>query len=121
MRQSARLAPTDHTSRYQHRVHGRRQLRRGARDGHLSAGLTAALRAEIDRLNAIPDADDRAAEVTELYAGIDPFLDEITAIRSAALVELHEDHGYTYDRLAQLTGLTRSRVGRICQLGRDDD
>ena len=100
---------------------GRRQLRRGAREGHLSAGLTAALRAEIDRLRAIPDPDDRAAEVTELYAGIDPFLDEITAIRSAALVELPEDHGYTYDRLAHLTGLTRSRIGRICQLGRNRD
>ncbi len=95
---------------------GRRQLRRGARDGRLSAALTAALRAEIERLQAIPDADDRISEVSELYAGIDPLLDEITEIRAAALVELREQHGYTYEQLAAMTGMSKSRIGRICQL-----
>jgi DNA-directed RNA polymerase specialized sigma24 family protein len=102
-------------------VPGRRPLRLGACDGHISPGLAAALQAEIDRLRAIPGLDDRAAEVTEFFAGIDPFLDEITQIRTAALVELHEERGYTYQRLAQLTDLARSRVGRICQLGRQQD
>jgi DNA-directed RNA polymerase specialized sigma24 family protein len=75
------------------------------------------LTAEVSRLRRIDDPHDRAAEVTELYAGLDAYLDEISAVRAEALVELHEQ-GWTYERLAELTGLARSRVGRICQLGR---
>lgn len=96
---------------------GRRRLRLGAREGHVNARLAAALAAEVTRLRRIADPHDRAGEVTELFAGLDTYLDQVSAVRAEALVELHEQ-GWTYGGLAELTGLTRSRVGRICQLGR---
>ena len=98
---------------------GRRQLRRGARDGHVDRRLAGALRAEITRLRKIADPEIRATEITELFAGLDGYLDEISEVRAQALVALHAK-GWNLEALSELTGLSRSRVGRLVQLGRDN-
>ena len=92
-----------------------RQRRAGARRGSLSPELRDALRTEATRLGELEDPVRAARAVGDLFAAIDRELDRVAAVRLRAVRQLRRS-GWSYDRIAEATGLSK---GRVAQLAKD--
>jgi DNA-directed RNA polymerase specialized sigma24 family protein len=92
-----------------------RPPRSGARKGALSVQLQTALRAEAERLEALSDPVDIVTGVGDTFAALDAELERIAKIRLKAVRRLRRD-GWSYDRIAAVTGLSK---GRVAQLSKD--
>lgn len=93
-----------------------RPRRAGARRGSISPELQSAIRAEAERLAAMPDPVLTTKAVGDLFAAIDRELDRVAKVRLKAVRELRRG-GWSYDRIAAATGLSK---GRVAQLVKDD-
>jgi DNA-directed RNA polymerase specialized sigma24 family protein len=89
-----------------------RRRRTGARPGRLSPGLRAAIATEADNLEASggPLAVIRA--VGDAFAALDAELEVLAQVRLRAVAELRGE-GWTYDRIAEATGLSKARVAQL--------
>jgi DNA-directed RNA polymerase specialized sigma24 family protein len=92
-----------------------RPPRSGARPGALSAELRTALRAEAHRLEALTDPVDIVTGVGNTFAALDAELERLAKVRLKAVHRLRRE-GWSYDRIAAATGLSK---GRIAQLSKD--
>jgi DNA-directed RNA polymerase specialized sigma24 family protein len=93
----------------------RRRPRAGARPGALSEELRTALRAEAARLDAIEEPVAAARAVGDVFAALDAELERVAAVRLNAVRALRRE-GWSYERIADATGLSK---GRVAQLSRD--
>ena len=91
-----------------------RPRRAGSRPGRLSARLAAALAAEAKALGAHADPLKRIEAVNDFYAQLDFELEQIANIRLQAIQELRRE-GWSYDRLAAATTLSKARVAQLAQ------
>ena len=93
-----------------------RQERAGARAGALSAAVRRELRAEARRLAGMEDPVGQIRAVGDSFAAFDAELEAFAVVRLRAIRALRAD-GWSYDRIAKATGLSK---GRVAQLVRDD-
>lgn len=77
--------------------------------------LRAALRAEAARLAALGDPVSIVKAIGDLFAALDTEADRIAKVRLGAVRQLRTK-GWSYDRIATATGLSK---GRVAQLSRD--
>ena len=89
-------------------------LRAGARRGKLSPAVRQALRDETAAIEAVADPLQRITAVGDAFAGLDGELARIAKVRLAAVQELR-DQGWSYDRLAAATGLSKGRIAQLCR------
>ena len=89
----------------------RRRRRAGYRAGQLSAQLREAIVAE----GADLDAVEEPFAVTDTFAVLDDALEAIALPRLRAIAELRRQ-GWSYDKLAAATDLSK---GRVAQLARE--
>lgn len=95
-----------------------RERRRGARDGALSAELRSALRAEVARVARLTNPVDVCKAVGDTFAALDVEMERLADVRIAAIGQLRAD-GWSYDRIAAATGLSKPRVQQLSKLGHD--
>lgn len=81
----------------------------------LAAPVAEALRAEAQRLEDVQDPLGTVRAVGDFFAAIDHELERIAEVRLRAVGVLREQ-GWSYDRIAAATGLSK---GRVAQLVRD--
>lgn len=93
-----------------------RVRRAGARPGVLAKDLRTALRQEATRLSAITDPVARIKAVGDAFAALDTELERLALVRLQAVRDLR-GLGWSYDRIAAGTGLSKGRVAQLC---RDD-
>lgn len=89
-----------------------RPRRTGARRGALSAELRAAVRAEAARLGQGPDPVAVTKQVGNFFAAIDRELERVANVRLAAIAAMRAQ-GWSYDRIAAETGLSKARVAQL--------
>ena len=92
-----------------------RQRRAGARRGALSPQVRDPLRAEGERLAALGEPLAVIRGVGDAFAALDGELERLARPRLDAVRALRRD-GWSYDRIASATGLSK---GRVAQLARD--
>lgn len=95
-----------------------RRRRAGYREGHLSEDFRRAIVAEADRLTALEEARGPVATVNavgDVFAALDDALAEVALPRLQAIAHLRRD-GWSYDRIARETNLSK---GRVAQLARE--
>lgn len=92
-----------------------RRPRAGARSGSLSPAVRDALRAESHRLAGLADPVSAIKTVGDTFAALDAELARIASVRLEAVGSLRKQ-GWSYDRIAAATGLSK---GRVAQLSRD--
>jgi DNA-directed RNA polymerase specialized sigma24 family protein len=92
-----------------------RPRRAGARPGQLSDAARDALRDEIARLGAIRDPVEAMRAVSDAFAALDAELDALAIVRLRAVQALR-DEGWSYQDIADATGVSK---GRVAQLARD--
>jgi hypothetical protein len=93
-----------------------RQRRSGARRGSLSPSVRQELRTEAKRLADLGEPVVVIRAVGDAFAALDAELERIAAVRLRAVRALRRQ-GWSYDRIAEATGLSK---GRVAQLSRDD-
>jgi hypothetical protein len=91
-----------------------RSRRAGARTGKLTQAVGAALREEVARLELVDDAVVRVTAVGDAFAALDAELERLALVRLAAVHELRR-LGWSYDRIARETGLSKGRVAQLCR------
>jgi DNA-directed RNA polymerase specialized sigma24 family protein len=91
------------------------QRRAGARPGQLSEAAREAFRAEVDHLAAIKDPAEAIRAVGDAFAALDAELDALALVRLRAVQALR-DEGWSYQDIADATGISK---GRVAQLARD--
>jgi len=89
-----------------------RQLRKGARRGALSPGAREALRDEAKRIAALKDPIAIVKAVGDAFAALDAELKRFANVRLSAIGALREA-GWSYDRIAAATGLSKERVAQL--------
>jgi uncharacterized protein YerC len=89
-----------------------RQQRSGARRGALSADLRQALRGEATRLARVEDPLARIRAVSDTFAAMDAELARFADVRYAAIVQLRRQ-GWSYERLAAASGLSKARIAQL--------
>jgi uncharacterized protein YerC len=89
-----------------------RTRRAGARKGSLSPELRGALRAESKRIAALPEAVDVVKAVGDFFAAADAELERVAQVRLAAIRRLRAD-GWSYQRIADATGLSQARAAQL--------
>ncbi|WP_160011982.1 hypothetical protein [Nocardioides sp. AX2bis] len=95
-----------------------RQRRAGYQpDRQLPEALEAALDAEAARLAAIADPVEAVREVSEMFSALDDALLAVAEPRLRAVVELYGLLG-SYGRVAEATGLSKTRVSQLFQEAR---
>jgi hypothetical protein len=72
------------------------------------------LAAEADALRANDGPLERIQAVNDFYAQLDFELEQIAAVRLEAIKELRRE-GWSYDQLAQATGLSKTRVAQLAR------
>jgi len=77
--------------------------------------LQQAVRDEVRRLDSIDDPASQVIAVGDAFAAFDHELERIAEVRLDAIRTLRET-GWSYDRIAAATGLSK---GRAAQLSRD--
>lgn len=97
-----------------------RRRRDGYRPGTLSPALNDALEAEGARLDAIAGPLETIAAVGDTYAALDDALDAIALPRLRAIAQLRAQ-GWSYDRIAAATELSKGRVAQLVRAARDRD
>jgi DNA-directed RNA polymerase specialized sigma24 family protein len=95
-----------------------RERRKGARSGSLSRELQDALRTEEARIARLSDPVEVCTAVGDTFAALDTELERLAEVRIAAIRQLRAD-GWSYDRIAAATGLSKPRVQQLSNLGRD--
>ncbi|WP_297782763.1 hypothetical protein [Aeromicrobium sp.] len=90
----------------------RRQNRAGARKGIVSAELEAALLKESRALGGLVEAVDRIKAVNDFFAQLDLELEQFADVRLEAVRELRAQ-GWSYDRIAAATSLSKARVAQL--------
>lgn len=93
----------------------RARRRAGARRGALSPEVRDALRTEADRLAKLGEPLEVIKAVGDAFAALDGELERLARPRLEAVRALRRD-GWSYDRIATATGLSK---GRVAQLARD--
>ncbi len=86
--------------------------RAGARRGTLSREVRQALRAETMRLDGMSDPLRQAKAVGDFFAALDAELEAVAMVRLQAVRELRA-LGWSYDRIARETGLSKGRVAQL--------
>ena len=81
----------------------------------MSPALRSALRQEASRLADLDDPVAIIKAIGDTFAAIDGELDRIAKVRLRAVHRLRHD-GWSYDRIAAATGLSK---GRVAQLSRE--
>lgn len=92
-----------------------RRRRAGYRPGQLSPELSDAISAEAASLDALDEPLAVIAAVGDTFAALDDALAEIALPRLRAIALLRRQ-GWSYDRLAAATDLSK---GRVAQLARE--
>lgn len=95
-----------------------RDRRKGARGGALTPELRNALRAEAARIARLADPIEVCTAVGDTFAALDAELERLADVRIAAISQLRAD-GWSYDRIAAATGLSKPRVQQLSNLGRE--
>ncbi len=67
----------------------------------------------IERIRSIPDDAGRAQAAHELLREILAVHPQLADVRREAFVKLHDDRGWTNERIGELVGITKMQVGRI--------
>lgn len=88
------------------------RARSGARAGRTSKGLRKAIRDEAAELMAIADPANRVRAVGDVFAALDAELAKLAEVRYAAVRELRAA-GWSYEKLAAASGLSKSRVAQL--------
>jgi len=70
-------------------------------------------------LQRIGDPSSRVEAATRELERLRQVQEEVSQVRDEAVVELH-DRGATYQRIAEIAGLTRGRVAQILRRARGD-
>lgn len=86
--------------------------RAGARRGALSEEVRSSLRSEVKRLDDLPDPLAQAKAVGDFFAALDAELESVAAVRLEAVQRLRA-MGWSYDRIARETGLSKGRVAQL--------
>lgn len=89
-----------------------RRRRAGARPGSLAPALEAAFAAERARLEESDNALSTIRAVNDSFAALDAQLERLAAVRLHAVRSLRSE-GWSYDRLAAATGLSKARVAQL--------
>lgn len=94
-----------------------RRRRAGSRPGHLSDEFKAAIANEAARLENIggPPAVIRA--VGDAFAALDGELEQLAQVRLRAVGYLRGE-GWTYERIAEATGLSLARAAQLSRTAR---
>lgn len=95
----------------------RRTLRSGYRPGQLSEELKAAIKNETEHLESIGDELELIEAVGNTFAALDDALEELALPRLKAIAELRRQ-GWSYDRLAAATPLSKGRIGQLAREAR---
>ena len=95
-----------------------RRRRDGYRPETLTPALSDALAAEGARLDGIEGPLARIAAVGDVYAALDDALDVIALPRLRAIAELRAQ-GWSYDRIAVATELSKGRVAQLVRAAGD--
>jgi len=74
--------------------------------------LADALRAEAERLAALPEAEDRAKVVGGFFAALDEEKERIAYVRNQAFVAIKRA-GMSQHAIGKAVGLSKGRVGQI--------
>jgi DNA-directed RNA polymerase specialized sigma24 family protein len=93
----------------------RRARRPGYRPGKLSPDLSAAITAEATQIADLEDPLAVIAAVGDTFASLDDAVAAIALPRLKAVAELRRQ-GWSYDRIAEATDLSK---GRVAQLSRE--
>ncbi len=89
-----------------------RLRRKGARVGALSPELRDAVRSEAARIADLEDPITVIKTTGDAFAALDSELERIADVRLAAIRRLREE-GWSYDRIAAATGLSKTRVAKL--------
>ena len=92
-----------------------RRRRDGYRPGQLSPQLRAAITDEAQRVAELEEPLVVIGAVGDLFASLDDALAELAMPRLRAVAQLRRQ-GWSYDRIAAATGLSK---GRVAQLSRE--
>lgn len=92
----------------------RRANRAGAREGIISAELAAALMKESYELGGTVEAVERIKAVNDFFAQVDLELEQFADVRLEAVTELRRQ-GWSYDRIAKATDLSKARVAQLVE------
>jgi DNA-directed RNA polymerase specialized sigma24 family protein len=92
-----------------------RARRPGYRPGKLSPELSAAITTEANQISDLDDPLAVIAAVGDTFASLDDAVAEIALPRLEAVAELR-GQGWSYDRIAEATDLSK---GRVAQLARE--
>lgn len=92
-----------------------RARRPGYRPGRLSPDLSAAITAEAQQIADLAEPLAVIAAVGDTFASLDDAVAEIGLPRLKAVAELRRE-GWSYDRIAEATALSK---GRVAQLARE--
>lgn len=95
----------------------RRHNRSGAREGSISAELEAALLSESHQLGSIVDPVERVRAINDFFAQLDLELEPFGDTRLEAVSELRSAK-WSYDRIAEATGLSKARVAQLSKAAR---
>ena len=76
--------------------------------------LHTAIEAEAAQLEALPDALERIRAVGDAFAALDDELEQLARVRLRAVAELR-GQGWSYDRIAASTGLSKGRVAQLAR------
>lgn len=96
----------------------RRLERSGYRPGAISEDLRQAIAAEAASARAVEGLIARIDATSDAIAAIEDAVDEIREVRLSALVALRGD-GWSYDRIAAASTLSKSRVRQLAHEARD--
>jgi hypothetical protein len=97
-------------------VNAPRRRRDGSRPGSLSAVLERALTREAESLASIAEPIDRVQAANDFYAQLDYELEKVAKVRLEAIRELRAT-GWSYNRIAEATGLSKERVAQLARIG----
>lgn len=89
-----------------------RRQRDGSRRGSLSRAVREALEMEARRLRDLPDPVETIRGVGDAFAAMDVELGRLADVRLEAINELRRE-GWSYDRIAAETGLSKGRVAQL--------
>jgi DNA-directed RNA polymerase specialized sigma24 family protein len=78
----------------------------------LSPQVRKALRDEAKRLEAAGGPVEQVRAVGDAFAALDAELERVAKVRLRAVAQLRRD-GWSYDRIAAATGLSKGRVAQL--------
>ena len=89
-----------------------RRRRTGYRAGAMSKEIKTALDREMMRLSRLDDPVEQVRAVGDFFAALDVELEKVAAVRRDAVAALRA-RAMTYERIAEVTGLSKPRVAQL--------